>query len=145
MGWVEAWADRIGAVHRSTSHAGSGGHCPCQCKPLSRLPSSCEQVHRTVEHVRGLRAARHDHTDTPVFVREREEEATMPREKNPDIVQAQVWIMASAVSAPSGGGTSTSAPQERGVQGLRRHAEYPKEVGYRPRCWEPMAVHGVRS
>ncbi len=69
----------------------------------------------------------------------------MPREKNPDIVQAQVWIMASAVSAPSGGGTSTSAPQERGVQGLRRHAEYPKEVGYRPRCWEPMAVHGVRS
>src|SRR5712691_6292289 len=32
----------------------------------------------------------------------------MPREKNPDIVQAQAWIMALVIPVPSGGGTSTS-------------------------------------
>ena len=72
----------------------------------------------------------------------------MPREKNPDIVQAQAWVMASAVSAPSGGGTSTSAPQH-----LRKEAckdcdvmrSTQKRWAIAPRCWEPMAVHGVRS
>jgi len=69
----------------------------------------------------------------------------MPREKNPDIVQVQAWIMASAVSAPSG---EAQAPQH-----LRKEAckdcdvmrSTQKRWAIAPRCWEPMAVHGVKS
>jgi len=38
---------------------------------------------------------------------------------------ARASVMASATPAPYGRGQSTSAPGERGVRGLRRHAEWP--------------------